>query len=186
MSDIILPYSEIYIDKLFYEWYKAGRPKLQSNSKKSLMNIIPPDESGRKPNRETVRKWMNEHGWHERADALDAKMSMQLDNEAIKQKSDLYKEISDIGKDTMLRGYKFIEENGFDSSAAALRAIFGGADLVAKFGNAAEILVSIGAMSDDQVRREIERLSRMSDDEIINAEEVETEDEEEDAETDNS
>lgn len=189
--NIIVPYTPIYIDKCFYEWYKAGRPKFQSLAGGQVLRVLPVDEDGRKPNMSTIRMWMNKYDWESRADALDAQLSLKLDTEAIEAKAKLYDEIAGIGKDVMLRGKAFLDKDGFDTSAAALRAIFGGAELVAKFGTAADMLLSVAQMNDKQVEREIYRLLGKGENEnditapaedIIDADSTE---DTEDAETDN-
>lgn len=175
----ITAYSEVYIEKIFYEWFKAGAPHFNNSRGRELVKNLPLDEDGKRPLPATIRAWIDKYGWQERADILDAKLSLKMDDDAIAKKAELYQEIADIGKSTMMKGYAFISSGSFDTSAAALRAIFGGSELVAKFGNAADVLLSVGQMSDVQVQREILRLSGKDENEIT----VEAEDVEEDADT---
>lgn len=186
MTSIIVPYDPIYIDRCFYEWYKAGKPKFQSLAGSHVLKVLPPDENGRKPEMSTVRTWINKYDWHARADALDAQLSLKLDVEAIEAKAKLYDEIADIGKEVMLKGYEFLKDGKFDTSMSALRAVFGGADLVAKFGTAADMLLSVSQMNDKQLEREMYRLlgkSEEGEDNVVEAESTDVEDT--DVETDN-
>jgi len=170
MTDII-PYSDNYIEACFYAWYKNGRPRLTSANGSHIMKVLPPSPDSRKPTIDTVRTWMTKFGWDMRADALDAELSRKLDMEAIEEKAELYREIASKGKDVMQMGYDYIKENKFDTSASAVRAVFGGAEMVAKFGTAADVLLSVGQMTDKQVEKEILRLLGKNDDEnIIDAE----------------
>lgn len=173
MPEVIIPYDEQYIEACFYAWFKNGRPRLRAVNGSHIMKVLPSSEKegGRKPSITTVRGWMDKYDWESRADALDAELSRKLDIEAIEEKADLYREIAEKGKSVMQMGYDYIKDNKFDTSASAVRAIFGGAEMVAKFGTAADVLLSVGQMSDKQVEKEILRLLGKNDDEnMINAE----------------
>lgn len=164
MTNREIGYEDSYIDSCFYAWFKASRPKLKSASGSHIMKILPPALDGRKPDITNVRRWMEKYQWEERADALDAELSRKLDIEAIEEKAELYRQIAEKGKDVMQMGYDYIKDNKFDTSASAVRAIFGGADMVAKFGTAADVLLSVGQMTDKQVEKEILRLLGKNED----------------------
>lgn len=164
MTNREISYEEAYIDACFYAWFKASRPKLKSASGSRIMQALPANLDGRKPDIGTVKRWMEKYQWEERADALDAELSRKLDVEAIEEKAELYRQIAEKGKDVMQMGYDYIKTNKFDTSASAVRAIFGGADMVAKFGTAADVLLSVGQMTDKQVEKEILRLLGKNDD----------------------
>lgn len=161
----ILDYEESYIDACFYAWFKASRPRARAVGGSHIIKILPPTLDGRKPNIVTVSRWMEKYDWDARADALDAELSRKLDAQAIEERAALYKEIASKMERTMNAGYKYIEENGFDTAAAAVRAVFGGAEKFAQFSSAADSLLSIGNMTNQQVEKRILRLLGKNDDE---------------------
>lgn len=162
-------YSDDYKEACFYAWYKDGRNKFSKEGGSYIQRIIPSTDNGRKPQSITVKKWYHELGWEQRADALDAELSKRLDEEAIAERAKLYTEIAEKGKELLQKGYDYIQENDFDTSASAVRAIGLGAEMIAKFGNAADILLAIHDMSNKQIMSEISKILGQSEDETIDA-----------------
>lgn len=116
---------------------------------------------------------MNTEGWIERADALDAEVSQKLDIEVIENRVAQLREMAQLGEKLMKEGYAYIKENGFDSAAAAVRAVGLGSDMMFRYAAAADYLAKIGTMSNKQLEREIRKLLGKNEEEIIEAEEVE-------------
>lgn len=163
-------YSDDYKEACFYAWYKDGRNKFSKEGGAYIQRIIPTAENGRKPQSTTIKKWYHEYGWEQRADALDAELSKRLDEEAIAERAKIYTEIAEKGKELLQKGYDYIQENNFDTSASAVRAIGLGAEMIAKFGNAADILLAIHDMSNKQIISEISKILSQSDSDTIDAE----------------
>lgn len=157
-------FSDEYKENTFYAWYKSGRPGWEK-----VLRKLPPNESGRKPNLLTIRDWAHTEGWTERADALDAEISRQLDTEIIGVRIEQLKKMADLGEKIMQEGYSYIKEKGFDSAAAAVRAVGLGSDMMFKYAAAADYLAKIGSMSNKQLDKEIRRLLNKGD-ELIDAE----------------
>jgi len=165
---IITEYPDGYEDVCFYAWYKAGRPHFQSSYGSHVRKIFPPAPDGRKPTKETIRKWMNEHGWMERADALDAEVSRRLDKDAIEARIKVLKELASVGEKLADKGMEYIltTENPFkDNPSAAVRAVRDGVEMRFKYAGMADVLANIGQMNDNQVQREILRLLGKSENE---------------------
>lgn len=124
----------------------------------SVLRVLPVSADGKKPASTTVKDWMITRGWIERADALDAEVSRALDEEAIQERAAQLKEMAKVGKEIMDKGKKHILENDFDSSAAAVRAVGLGSDMVFRFSAAADYLAKIGSMSNKQLDVEVRKL----------------------------
>ena len=154
-------FSEDYKESCFYAWYKAGRPKLAI-----VFHAIPLSTDGHRPTVVTLRNWMNSEGWIERADALDAEVSLQLDREAIKERADQLRHMADVGREVMEEGRAYLKKEGFDSSAAAVRAVSAGSDMVFRFASAADYLTKIGGMSNKQLETEMRRLLGKNEGEV--------------------
>jgi hypothetical protein len=113
---------------------------------------------------------MKHDGWIERADALDAEVSIKLDREMIQSRADQLRRMAEVGEETMNEGYKYIKEQGFDSAAAAVRAIGLGSDMVFRFAGSADGLVRVLSMTDQQLEKEVAKL--LGKDDFIDAETV--------------
>lgn len=165
-SNHVQDYDQTYIEACFFVWYKAGAPGLKtSNGQPSaggahIIKVLPPDVSGRRPNIVTVSRWMERYGWRERADALDAQVSIQLDQNAIKDRIEVLKTLAETGKTLMDKGLAFLNAgNPFsDNPSAAVRAIIAGAEMQFKYAGAADRLAAIAQMSDRQIETEILKL----------------------------
>lgn len=157
-----LRFSPEYKDAVFYAWYKAGRPRLTK-----VVNFIPPTPDGRKPNTVTVKDWVESENWYQRADALDAEVSMKIDQEVIEARVTQLREMAQLGKEVMNLGYEYLKDEGFDSAASAVRAVGLGGDMYFKYAAAADYIAKIGTMSDKQLDRELMKLLNKGDGEIL-------------------
>lgn len=192
MPDPNIVYSEDYIEACFLEWWKAGRPRAKSSSGSHIVKVIPTAPDGRKPNIVTVRTWMKNYGWEERADALDAQMSIQLEQEAIQERIASLKAAAAQGKNLMDKGAEYLSKSQDpfkDNPSAAVRAIVAGAEMQFKYSGAASHLANIASMSDAQIQKEVLRLLGKNENEVITVEpeDVNTsESEDSDGSSDNS
>lgn len=160
----VVIYSDDYRDQCFYAWYSAGRPR-------DIKDVIPVYTDGNKPTSATLQNWKRDMGWIQRADALDAQLSIQVDSEIIEQKKKDYMELAQTGRDIMLKAKNWLEDNDFDSSAAAVRAIGLGAEMIAKYSRAADMVDAVLGKTDKQITREILNLLGKSTDMEENTEE---------------
>lgn len=165
-SNHVQDYDPAYIEACFLVWYRANAPGLKtSNGQPSaggahIIKILPPAPDGRKPNIVTVSRWMERYGWRERADALDAQVSLQLDKGAIEERIKTLKALAESGKTLMDKGLDAlkVEKPFSDNPSAAVRAIIAGAEMQFKYAGAADRLAAIALMSDRQIETEILRL----------------------------
>lgn len=166
-SNHTLDYDQIYIEACFFAWYRAGAPGLKtSNGNVSVggaqvMNSLPAAADGRKPNIVTVSRWAERYGWRQRADALDAEVSVKLEQEVIQERIQTLKTLAQNGKTLKDKGLKFISDNDnpfADNASAAVRAIIAGADMEFKYAGQAQILENISGMTNKQLESEILKL----------------------------
>lgn len=168
MSDSIVAkdFTEDYIDKVFYIWYRNDR-----RSGKSFINSLP-EENGRRPALGTLKDWIGSRGWVERADALDAEVSMKLDNEIIQERVEMFRQHREIGKELRQKGMTYLNEKGIESDNAAIRAIDLGLATERTSVGMAAVLDKISKMSDEQLNKELAKLLGKKE-EAINADWVE-------------
>ncbi len=147
-------YSEDYIDQVFYHWYENGK---QTGA--GLTARLQKDLNGRTPTDSTVNNWVVQYGWVERADKLDVEVSKVLDTEVIDRRVEMYKRHAEIGQDMVEMGIAFLKENGIKTDQAAIRAIDSGVEIQRVSVGLAEAWQKISTMSDDQLTKELARLS---------------------------
>ena len=166
-APVAIKYSDAYKEACFFVWYQnRGKTKFHAN------DGFPPSDDGKIPSLTTVLKWRNGLGWVERADAMDGEVSRNMEKDAIKMKAEAIKKLAKVAETIVDEGVQFIKENKFDSSSAAVRAILGGAELMARFTGVGELMLSIGKMSDSQVEKEFYHLlgKNENEDGIVDAE----------------
>ena len=166
-APVAIKYSDAYKEACFFVWYQnRGKTKFHAN------DGFPPSDDGKIPSLTTVLKWRNGLGWVERADAMDGEVSRNMEKDAIKMKAEAIKKLAKVAETIVDEGVQFIKENKFDSSSAAVRAILGGAELMARFTGVGELMLSISKMSDSQVEKEFYHLlgKNENEDGIVDAE----------------
>lgn len=171
-SNAIIEYSEEYVEGCFYAWFSAGRPRFGANAGSKIMEKLPPDEKGRKPSLTTVRAWMEKYNWDERADALEAEVSVKMDKLAIGERVKTLRELAAAGKKMKDKGLEFLDtsEPFKDNPAAAVRAVISGAEMEYKYAGQAELLLNVTSMSDKQIQQKVAQLLGKNENEIIDAE----------------
>lgn len=156
----LLPsYTDDYRRKVFDTWVLSGRCSIPR-----LLDIIPVNDEGNKPNVNTIRAWMEDEDWHSRADIIQSSAMAIADTELIQTKAEMlrqqYRDAVDIAK----KAKEAIIDRGFDTSAAAVNAYFKASEEQRRVAGLAEFMEKIGNMSDEQIEAEIaERMARMKD-----------------------
>lgn len=163
---IQLEYPEEYVESCFGAWYKAGSPALLGSGDQltigaiKLMNSIP-KHNGHKPTVQTIMKWSKKYGWRERADVLDAQVSLKFEAELVNERVRTLKRLAKGAETLLQKGLDYIENNPApfaDNASAAVRAIVSGSEMVFKYSGAADKLTAIQQMSDRQLEREIRKM----------------------------
>lgn len=159
-------YSEQYIEACFYAWFSADCPQLRTKTGTTptfgtrIIKVLPETEDGRKPNILTVRGWMDKYGWIERADALKAEASIQMDKQVVEKRVETLRNLAEAGKTLLEKGLAFLNSGDpfSENPSAAVRAIIAGAEMRFKYDGAADRLSEIMKMSDKQLEAEARRL----------------------------
>ncbi len=163
MTGVLEAFDKEYRETCFYSWYSAGCPKV-------IRNAIPEAKDGRKPTSTTLMKWLRDDGWRQRADAMDAEMSITVDREIIERKKQDYLQMSETGRELLKTAMDYLKEEGFDTASAAVRAIAVGSEMVSKYSRAAEMVDAVLGKTDKQIEKEIYRLlgkNTMDESEIV-------------------
>ncbi len=176
-SKVVLTYSDVYIEKVFYVWYSHGRP---SRFPSDFTTLIPEDEHNRKPKIALILKWRNERNWDLRADELDARAMQIVDDEVVLQKAKMLRRQAEIGFELQEKGMQALREEGFDTSASAVNAVVRGVEIERSSRGISEFLMKLSKMSDADIKEELARLAIREDSIILDAEEKEDKDSEDD------
>lgn len=168
-KQVLVEYSIDYQEICFTAWYEAQRPSFTK-----LMDILPEDQYGRRPNRNKLSQWAVD-GWYTRADELDARASVAIDTRLVADRIKMLEEQAERGARLQLLGMDYLEDKGFDTSSSALRAVIEGADLEARRRGLSELLEHVGKLSPEQLQDFVaDKLARLtiSDSTVIDADEV--------------
>lgn len=159
-------YSEQYIETCFFLWYNQNRGR----GKFSINKNFPPSFDGNVPSVHTVETWRKKWGWNERAEVLDAEVSLRLEKEAIQKKVETLKKVTEWVESASDKAKQFLEGKGFDSSASAVRMLLGGAEFLAKFAGNGEMLAVVKNMNDQQLTRELNKFLGKNENEDVDLE----------------
>jgi hypothetical protein len=159
-------YTDAYIESVFFLWYENGRDT-------HIGNKVVPSADGNIPQPTTIAGWKRKYGWEERADVLDAQVSMKLEKEAVQKKAKAITKMAEAGESMLDEGLKFIKENKFDSSSAAVRAVMGGAEMLSQYVGMGEFILGMSKMNNAQLTKEMYRLLGKSEDDVVDAETIE-------------
>jgi hypothetical protein len=139
-------------DQAFYLWYKMGKPGYAAVRKAMTdAGVV------RIPTTTTLGSWCKNDAWDMRADALDGQIEMSQDGEIIKQRQDIIKHMADVGKDLVDMGMKYLQVNGLENSADAIRAIGKGAELQDKLLGWAAVFAELSTAKDDDLDRMLKK-----------------------------
>ena len=164
-------YTPEYKEKCFITWYSAGRPPYPSR----IQELVPIDEYGRKPSTLAIKAWMRSDTWEIRADELDSKAMVLVENELITQKAEMLRRQAETGFTLQHLGMQYLISGSFDSSSAAVQAVIRGAELERSSRGIGEVWTKMAKMTDAELEQEIiKQLTRATDaGQIIEGEEVE-------------
>jgi hypothetical protein len=145
-------------DQAFYLWYKMGKPEY------SILEKAMKEKDGKSPGIGTLQHWKNLDSWDEHADALDGIADNSMDKEIIKQRAELIRKQADIGKELIDMGMNYLQNEGLDNSADAIRAIGKGAELQEKELGWAAVFAELANATEDDLNRKLKKF--MTDDVI--------------------
>jgi len=169
----VTDFSEEYKDQVFYIWHSGGRKQGQD-----FVNLLPEHSDGRKPSRNTIILWIKDNGWEERADALDAEISVALDNLVIEKRKKMWEEQEKVAGELIKKGMDFLnltEGGGIKTDASALRAIDLGLSTQRVSTGMTEMVGKIALMSPDQLTTQLQKLLGKGGEDALDAEIIEDE-----------
>jgi hypothetical protein len=152
-------YGQEVRDQAFYLWYKLNKPEYAVVAK--LMK----EKLGVAPATQTLQVWKTEDNWEQHADTLDGVSDNAMDKEVIQQRAALIRKQAEVGNDLIKMGMDYLEKNGLDSSADAIRAIGKGAELQEKELGWAAIFAELANASQDDLDRKLKKF--MTDDVVV-------------------
>lgn len=156
-------YDSQYRDVAFGVWYKNGRP-----SPDSLSRLLR-DDQGNSPQPTTLRRWMEEGYWHERAELVDLKAAQQFDNELATQRMEMMSRQAQLAQELQVMGMEYLRKNGIDNVANAIKAMSLGFEQEQKsrgVGSVAKIMIS----SDEEIKKKLSEFVARLTPESIEAE----------------
>jgi hypothetical protein len=144
-------YSDEYKGVAFQIWYSSGRP-----TPSKLLEMLPEDESHRRPDVGVVGKWIS--AWGEDADRLDIEVKRVTDIDLVGQRAEMLKKQANSGRTLQDMGMDYLLEHGFDKAADALRAVVEGVRVERESRGLGEALDRIFKMDDEALRKELVHL----------------------------
>jgi hypothetical protein len=165
-------YDQNYIRQCFDIWYLNGRPTFPAK----LRELVPVHEStGRKPSKIQLRRWMIDGAWDMWADDLDARANAILDDDLVSKKADMLRQHQKDAEIIAKKALEAINDNGFDTSSAAVTAYFKATEEQRKTAGFSDLLEKLDKMTNNDVERAIiEKFNRIKEnDQIIDVGEAE-------------
>jgi hypothetical protein len=149
-------YSDTYKDRCFYVWYENNK----SFGGVGFLEKLPEPENGiNRPGKVTLQKWKDSFGWVARADALDAEVSLALDQTIVDKRIQMFKEHAEVGRELIQKAREYLVANDFKDGNEALRALSLGIDTQRVSEGAAEAYSKIANMTEDQLAKEFVKLT---------------------------
>lgn len=172
MANRKLAYTDDYKNKCFIEWYTNKRPSSPAKTRE----IIPMDEKGRKPNYPMLSRWMKELEWNERADEMDAKAMILVEDVLVNQKAEMLKRQAMDAFVLANAAREHLLNSGFDSSASAVNAYFKATEEERLTHGLDDFFKKVAEMSNSELEQEIIKMTRRAEDSgtlVLEAEEIE-------------
>lgn len=152
-DNLLKAYTSEYQSLVYSFWIKNDKPGIPT-----LLKLIPEDEYGRKPNKQTITNWKKEQGWEERYELIDIASQEELDKQLIRERVEMLQRHAALGRKMSDAGEKWLDENEIDSAAMAIRAVESGRKIEAESSGLGASLIAVFSMSDTQVQKELTSL----------------------------
>lgn len=149
-------------------------------------DILPEDEKGRKPNYPMISKWLKDLEWHERADELDARAMILVDEALVNQKAEMLKRQAMDAFAIANKAREFILDEGFDTAASAVNAYFKATEEERITRGMGDFIAKLSKMNDNEIQNEIIKLTNRAADSGQIVLDAELEEVEDDTESDKS
>lgn len=123
-SDLTAEFVHTYKEKMFLIWFKNGRLPLAR-----LVDLIPPDELGRRPTTTLISKWRDQLNWNLRADIMDAEVAQRIEKIAVEQKVEMLNRHAEAGKLMVDKAIEYIKANDITKMDTAVKMLVQGVEI---------------------------------------------------------
>jgi hypothetical protein len=170
MSDVpkLTAFTPAYEQKCFAVWFELGRMGYAK-----IIDKLPEDEYGRKPSRNVFLSWRNTNDWDGRADEIEAKAAMVVDDELLNDRIIMVKQQAARAKELQEYGMDYLREEGFDSAASAVSAVIKGAELERQSRGLGNLLMKMSEMDNEKLQGTVNAyLQRANAPDVIDVAEI--------------
>lgn len=158
-SRVNIEFSTAYIESVFATWQMHDKPTIGA-----LIDLIEPDEQGRKPVPITIANWKEKYAWESRDLQIQVQVQENTDRELVKVRMDMMKRHAERAKDIGEMAFKYLRDTGFDSSASAVAAAFKAFAEEKQSTGMGIALAQVFSMSDADLQKKLNSLlSRVTD-----------------------
>lgn len=143
-------FNDDYKEDLFYLWYKRGKPALDK-----FYNMIPEDNEGHRPTRQTISKaWFPK--WKDRAAILDEEVRMQMNAQMVADKVEMLDRHATTGVEMQEMGLRYLKEHEDElGTNAAVRLLIEGVNIEQNSRGVGTALKKMMNMDDADLLEEI-------------------------------
>ncbi len=133
-------------------WYaEKARPSAPSK----IYQLIPEDDNGRKPNYRMIQKWVAELDWHQRADEMDAKAMVIVEDTLVNQKAEMLKRQAIDAFILAGKAREFLLSGTPDSYAAAVNLYFKSTEEERTTRGLGDFIVKVSKMTNEEIQKKI-------------------------------
>jgi len=164
-------FTDDYVEQCFQTWYVMG----QTANITVLQENIPESPDGKKPSLPMLRQFRDTYGWLERADALNARAIIKVEEQLVNQKTEMLKrqaenafKIGELARNHLL-------SDGFDTSASAVNALKWAQEEERTVRGVSQMMITISKMTPEELMQEAAKLLKRNS-EVVDGVEIEEED----------
>ena len=152
-NNMVVRYSDVYIEQAFFIWYKNGRCPITR-----LMELIPEDELGRRPAQQVLDNWPSKYQWHERADVMDLTVEHQITTQAIEEKVEMLTRHAGAGKVLVDKALEYVKAHEINKMSDAIRMLVTGVEIEQASRGLPQALMKISEMNDESLNQMVVKL----------------------------
>jgi hypothetical protein len=162
-NNMVVRYSDVYIEQAFFIWYKNGRPTIPR-----LMELIPPDELDRRPAQQVLDNWPSKYRWHERADIMDLTVEHQITTQAIEEKVAMLNRHAAAGQTLVDKALQYVKTHEITKMSDAIRMLVMGVEIEQASRGLPQALIKISEMNDETLGQMVNKLlAKMNPEEAV-------------------
>lgn len=152
-NNMVVRYSDVYIEQVFLVWYKNGRPKISR-----LMELIPADDLDRRPAQQVLDNWPSKYQWHERADVMDLTVEHQITTQAIEEKVSMLNRHAAAGQTLVDKALQYVKTHEIQKMSDAIRMLVMGVEIEQASRGLPQALIKISEMNDETLGQMVNKL----------------------------